>query len=128
MVTGYNCVLMATLRSQVRNNAGKRVRERYYLPTAADTGTRTLYKFLEQHSPNGIDFYPDALQQGEEQGYLPREKILDRHGQHVQHCKSCSVRFHNHLISCLSVCWALESFSCTPSRSFAHITASACIT
>ena len=72
--------------------AGKHSLRDYYLPASADKAVQELYTFLQRHAPGGPDYYSDALHENEEHGYWPRERVLDRYGQHTQHCAACQVR------------------------------------
>lgn len=62
------------------------------MPAPSDKAVSDLWQHLNTYSPAGIDFYPDALRQGEETDMWPKERILDRYNQHTKHCTVCSVR------------------------------------
>jgi pheophorbide a oxygenase len=74
------------------SHAGKRSTRDYYMPATADRGVQELYWHLGKYSPDGIDFYSDALEEEGEVAHKPREVVLDRYNQHTKHCATCQVR------------------------------------
>jgi hypothetical protein len=62
------------------------------MPATADRGVQELYRHLGQYAPEGIDYYPDALEGDDDVAHKPREVVLDRLYQHTQHCTTCRVR------------------------------------
>ena len=66
----------------------------YFLPARTDRPVHALWKWMHKYAPGGVELY--GADEGQAEGrldYWPRERILDRHEQHVKSCKACSVRF-----------------------------------
>ena len=65
----------------------------YFLPARSDMPVRALWAWMRERAPGGVELYDDGKSDaGGREDYWPRERILDRHEQHVKSCKTCSVR------------------------------------
>lgn len=64
----------------------------YFMPAPCDKGTHELWRFMNTHCTNGINYYPHVV----EAVPKPAEEVLDRYTQHVKSCKFCK-RAHDNI-------------------------------
>ena len=64
----------------------------YYMPASADAAVGEYWRTWHCHAPDGVEYYPDALWEGETTETWPKKRVLDRYSQHTQDCTICLVR------------------------------------
>jgi hypothetical protein len=79
IIAGLQLVVVAS-GLHVLRSAGKRSTRMYYMPADSDKGVQEVYRHLEKYAPDGIDYYPDALEGDDDVAHKPREVVLDRYG------------------------------------------------